>query len=70
MTLELLLLVANYHTKGFDVICRNTNIRTGECVMYVKILRFLIITKPQLPVELFDVLVATFHNLVNGPIWM
>ncbi len=69
-SLELLLLVANHHTKGFDVIRRNSDLRTGECVAYVKILRFLVITEPQSPVEHFDALVAAFHNLVDGRIWM
>ncbi len=63
-------MVADHRTKGFDVIRRNTDIRTGECVTYVKILRFLIITKPQSPVELFDAFVTAFPNLVDGHIWM
>jgi len=67
-SLELLLLVSNHHTKGFNVIRRNSDLRTGKCVTYVKILRFLIITEPQSPVELFDAVVAVFHNLVDGHI--
>jgi hypothetical protein len=42
----------------------------GECVAYVEILKLLFITKPQSPVELFDALVAAFHNLADGRIWM
>ena len=68
--LELLLLVANHRTNGFDVICRNGDLGTGKCVAYVKILSFLVITEPQSPVELFDVLVAAFCNLMDGRIWM
>jgi hypothetical protein len=51
-----------------DVICRNSNLRTSEYATYVEILGFLIITEPQSSVELFDTLVAAFHNLVDGRI--
>ena len=59
-------MVANHRTKGLDVTRRNSDLRTGECVAYFEILRFLVISEPQSPVEHFDPLVAAFHNLVDG----